>query len=193
MNDRVTRRAVLRRAFVMALGALGFGTAAGRMSAAMAATAGGGDGPGADGAQAGDGPGGNELRLYGVDWRRRSPGSKFGEAPAPGERATVCGRLLDGPDGAQVGDFQAVSVLGDWQIAASGLASAVELHTFTLSDGAVFGMGVVADGSRVDGAGTFAVTGGTGRYAGARGTYTAEQSPWDLGGDGTAEFTITLL
>ena len=35
--------------------------------------------------------------------------------------------------------------------------------------------------------------GGTGRYAGARGTYVARQRRQELGGEGTAEFVLTLL
>ena len=38
--------------------------------------------------------------------------------------------------------------------------------------------------------GTF--VGGTGRFAGATGSYTARQSPRETGGDGTAEFILTL-
>ena len=40
--------------------------------------------------------------------------------------------------------------------------------------------------------GAFAITGGTGRYAGVQGTYVARQQHADLGGDGTAEFVFTL-
>ena len=40
--------------------------------------------------------------------------------------------------------------------------------------------------------GSYAIVGGTGRYAGASGTYTARQSLRELGGDGTAEFTLNL-
>ena len=38
----------------------------------------------------------------------------------------------------------------------------------------------------------YAVVGGTGRYAGARGSYTARQHPQELEGDGTAEFALRL-
>lgn len=35
--------------------------------------------------------------------------------------------------------------------------------------------------------------GGTGRYAAARGSYSAHQHPQELGGDGTAEFKFDLI
>jgi hypothetical protein len=41
--------------------------------------------------------------------------------------------------------------------------------------------------------GTFAIVGGTGRYSGARGSYTARQSPIGRGGDGTAELIVTII
>jgi hypothetical protein len=40
--------------------------------------------------------------------------------------------------------------------------------------------------------GEFAVFGGTGRFAGARGTYTAREHEAELG-EGTAEFRIALM
>ncbi|MCA1844417.1 MAG: hypothetical protein LC792_14755, partial [Actinobacteria bacterium] len=39
----------------------------------------------------------------------------------------------------------------------------------------------------------FAVIGGTGRYAGARGSYAVRQGYRELGGDGTAEVTMQFL
>ena len=39
---------------------------------------------------------------------------------------------------------------------------------------------------------SFAITGGTGTFSGARGSYEAQLSPNGLGGDGTARFVFTL-
>ena len=63
----------------------------------------------------------------------------------------------------------------------------LELHTFKLRDGTIIGSGT-------SGAleGEFAILGGTGRYAGARGTYVARHNRRELGGDGTAEFRFQL-
>jgi hypothetical protein len=50
------------------------------------------------------------------------------------------------------------------------------------------GMGSVEPGRHA-----FAVVGGTGRYAGARGAYVASQHLRELGGDGTAHFVLDLI
>ena len=61
-------------------------------------------------------------------------------------------------------------------------------YTFKLADDAIFGMGSASDSG-----GVFTVVGGSGRFATARGSYTAEQSAYESGGDGTARFEFTLL
>jgi len=47
-------------------------------------------------------------------------------------------------------------------------------------------------GSVLPGESLFAIVGGTGRYAGARGSYVASQHLRELGGDGTAHFVLNL-
>ena len=69
-------------------------------------------------------------------------------------------------------------------VAADG---SMELHTFRLEGGTILGIG-----STIAGESIFSIAGGTGRYAGSRGTYIAQQRLRELGGDGTAEFTIDL-
>lgn len=59
----------------------------------------------------------------------------------------------------------------------------VQLHTFSLLDGTLVGMGSVAG---------FAIVGGTGSYAGARGAYVLDHRPLESGGDGSASFTFDL-
>jgi hypothetical protein len=66
-----------------------------------------------------------------------------------------------------------------------------EHHTFVLPDGSLFGSGVSTSGTESEG--EFAIVGGTGRFLGARGSYTARQSYVDFGGNGTATFTLTLV
>jgi hypothetical protein len=56
-----------------------------------------------------------------------------------------------------------------------------------LLDGTIIGSGTAGQLE-----GVFAILGGTGRYAGARGTYIARQHDQDFGGDGSAEFVLKL-
>ena len=61
-------------------------------------------------------------------------------------------------------------------------------HTFTLGDGTIHGIGSAVRGAD----GEFLILGGTGRYAGIQGSYLARQGTRELGGNGTAEFRLTL-
>jgi hypothetical protein len=119
--------------------------------------------------------------LYGSGWSGLD-----GRLPREGERISVRGDLHAQPGGAAVGEFFATAIAFD---ASSHPARAErhETHTFKLRDGSIFGVGTAGglDGS-------FAVLGGTGRYAGARGTYSARQGHEALGGDGAAEFVFDL-
>ena len=65
--------------------------------------------------------------------------------------------------------------------------ASVEVHTFVLPHGTIVGMGTAVLGDAV-----FAVVGGTGRYAGVKGSYVANQRLREQGGNGTAEFILTL-
>ncbi len=111
--------------------------------------------------------------------------------PRVGDRLGVWGELL-GPDGTQRGEFYAASVcmrtpFGDSPFGATTL----DMQTFNLPEGSIVGMGT---GQLVDETtAVYAIVGGTGRYLGARGSYVARQQPYGLGGDGSAEFTFTLL
>ena len=110
--------------------------------------------------------------------------------PVKGERLTSYGELLDRPNGTKVGEFSsAVFALGSpFGVMPAG-ATSLEYHSFNLHDGTIIGLGTGAAG----GESVFAIVGGTGRYAGARGTYVAHQRPRELGGNGTAEFRLTLF
>jgi hypothetical protein len=116
--------------------------------------------------------------VYGREWRLSSPNRVPGEQPPPGDRPTPQGRLVDGRE-RTIGSFASAAL--------AGMGGALELHTFDLDDGQIFGVG-----AGISGQATFAVIGGTGRYSGAGGSYVARQSLRELGGEGTAEFTLTL-
>jgi hypothetical protein len=51
---------------------------------------------------------------------------------------------------------------------------------------------IVGMGTSLHGEATFAVVGGTGIYADARGSYVAKQRLREQGGNGTADFNLTL-
>jgi hypothetical protein len=159
-----TRRGILGWIALVGAGALGLGYGA------RAAT----DGDG----KAEAGGGGQKLVLSGRDMRLHAPGRTPGELPAAGDHPTPLGRLVDEKE-RPVGSFTSAAL--------AGAAGTLELHTFELEEGSIFGVGAGPLGNA-----TFAIIGGTGAYARARGSYVARQSLRELGGDGTAEFELTL-
>ena len=110
-----------------------------------------------------------------------------GGLPRRGDRLMLRGELLDRPDGEPVGELYGTAFALHGPGAQATDAERLELHTFKLRDGTIIGSGAagVVEGE-------FAILGGTGRYAGARGTYIARHNRRELGGDGTAEFRLTL-
>lgn len=127
--------------------------------------------------------------IYASGLRLTGPAFTRGRQPAAGERILVTADLLD-ESGEVVGQLYGEYVaLGNPGGDAASPAS-LETHTFAFADGTLVGRGTATrDLVSVD---SFAIVGGTGRYAGATGTYTARQEPVELGGDGTAEYQITL-
>ena len=100
------------------------------------------------------------LTLFVRDVRFRASGPKPGalhEAHAP---ASPHGTLVDAT-GQTVGSFSAGILAGS--------GGGIAVQRFTLADGTILGMG---SGSLKDS--EYAIVGGTGRYAGARGTYTTQ-------------------
>jgi hypothetical protein len=123
--------------------------------------------------------------LYGRGLHLHAPSRRAGSVPVKGDRHTAYGELLDRQDGVAVGHFTAARLSLDSPFAA---ASSLEIHTFELADGTIHGLGSAAIGA----VGNFVVLGGTGRFTGVTGSYTARQGARELGGDGTAEFHFTL-
>jgi len=126
-----------------------------------------------------------ELTLYGRHLHLHAPTRRAGELPRKGDRHTAYAELLDGPEGSAVGHFSAAHLSLDSPFAA---ASSLEIHTFDLAGGTIHGLGSAVRGAD----GHFVVLGGTGKYAGATGSYVARRLPPELGGNGTAEFRLTL-
>jgi hypothetical protein len=96
--------------------------------------------------------------------------------------------LLDRPGGVKIGEFfSALFALGS--PFGTPDATQLEYHTFNLHDGTIIGLGTAGAGGESE----YAIVGGTGRFAGARGTYVARQRARELGGDGTADFRLNLV
>ncbi len=168
-----TRRSIIRRG-LMAIGAIASLGVAGRPSAAPAPLAGAG----------------RLLTLHGTDWHIESADLAAGRLPQPGQRMLASGQLMSSPDGESIGEFIATYVSLNAPDGFGALASA-EQHTLKLHDGSIMGMGTTGEG--LDSEDEFAIVGGTGRYAGARGSYLVRQNFYEFGGDGTATITLRLI
>jgi hypothetical protein len=127
-----------------------------------------------------------ELALFGRQYHLHAPGRRAGELPQKGDRLTAYAELADRPGGPPVGDFTASHLALDSPFAGP---SSLEIHTFNLADGTIHGLGSAARGAD----GQFVILGGTGRFAGATGSYVARRLPRELGGNGTAEFHLTIV
>ena len=170
--QEASRRGFLARGLALTVGALGLG--AGRATASTAAI----------------GPATQELTFHGRDLHLYGQNRRAGVVPTKGERLTAFAELLDRPSGRVVGEFSsAYFALASAFGALPAAAASLELHSFNLEDGTILGLGTASG----RGESVFAIVGGTGRYAGARGTYAARLHPRELGGNGTAEFRLTLV
>lgn len=113
-------------------------------------------------------------------------------ASAPGAARVVRRlELIDGPGGAVVGEFVATSLGAGASLGGPPPAGAcVEMQTFRVGDDTLLGIGTDTGrgGERVH-----AVVGGTGRFAGARGTC-VERAVVGAGAvRGQVEFLLTLV
>jgi hypothetical protein len=100
---------------------------------------------------------------------------------------SISGVLSGSPGGPPIGSFYATSMHLDTTDAARFATAEMQMHTIQLPEGNLVGMGTAVAGEA-----TYAVIGGTGRYLGATGSYTAVQEPFEVGGDGTARITLNL-
>jgi hypothetical protein len=162
-----TRRSVLKRGLAFVGGLVGLG-AAGEASARPAR------------------PGTGTLVLYVRNMDSYSESRRSNRPAARGQRLTGHGELLDRPDGKSVGEVFVTTISLHGPGASSADADRLEWHTFRLRGGTIIGSGTSGSVE-----GQFAVLGGTGRYAGARGTYVARRG--EHGGDATAEFVMDLI
>ena len=121
-------------------------------------------------ARADESTGSGTWVWQGSDWRMVRPGAP-GAAPDREADAHTEGDIRDG---SVVGTFRSVP-----------LGGGAHLHLFTFDDSMLIGLGSGLSH------GAYAIVGGTGRFAGVSGAYTAQQTPSTPGNEGTALFTIT--
>ena len=123
------------------------------------------------------------LRFVGRGWHTDTK-----SMPGKGDQFSVYGELYE-PSGERAGEFYSTNVGTDspFQITGEGRGT-FEIHTLSLAGGTIVGVGIGGGSER-----SFAIVGGTGKYAGARGSYLARQDTYGLGGDGKAEILLTLL
>lgn len=175
MGDKrsLPRRALLTRGALFVVGALGLGAAGKTLTEREPSS------------------GALAMQVRGANWQSTYPNRARGVLPEAGQRSSVYGELFSTEE-EKVGEFYASSFQFGAPFGASELAAgAMETHQFNFRDGTIVGIGTLADlnGS----ASVHAIIGGTGRYAGASGSYTARQRPVQMGGDGTAEFDFQII
>ncbi len=173
------RRTILKRGAVGAASLAAVAVTAGAVDAgAKRATT----EPGSNPRRAGDT---TVMRLLGRGWHVDTAKASI---PGKGDRYAVYGELHE-PGGDKVGEFFSTNIGVDspFQITGEG-TGAFEIHTLTLPGGTIVGVGIGGGAER-----SYAIVGGTGKYAGARGSYLARQDTHGLGGDGKAELLLTLL
>jgi hypothetical protein len=124
------------------------------------------------------------VELFGRGWHADTD-----KIPSKGDSYSVYGELLTKLDGDKCGEFYAACLAIDspFQVTGAGIGS-LEIHTLVLAEGSIVAMGAGGGTER-----SFAIVGGTGKYTGARGSYTASQDTYGLGGRGTAALKLRLL
>lgn len=132
------------------------------------------------------------LELFGTGWHLHSADRVRGELPRNGDRLSMHGILLDAVDGQETGQFYSACFCPETPGRSGSFAGiSLEMHTFTLAEGTIMGIGL--GGPLSSKANRFAIVGGTGRFTGIRGDYTAMQDPFELAGSGRAEFKFSFL
>jgi hypothetical protein len=175
LNPTTSRRTLLQRGLLFVAGACGLQLAPREGQAALSP-------PAPDGS--------TTLTFYSKSLRAHRPGQQPGKLPTPDGRLSRHGDLLDAPDGQKVGEFAATCFGSDHSWTMAGPAgSNLEIQTLHLPDGSLFGMGASSAEQNVH-----AILGGTGRFAGAKGSYVIRrQTPKEQTKDCGVEFVINLL
>jgi len=169
MKERMAspRRTLLQRGLMLAGGALGLSALRPAESRAEAA------------------PAARTLVLHG----RRRPVTRLGLGPAQGSaQSAAWGELLDAPGGKPTGEFHSYRLGADGPFGPGTGPAGLELQVLRLADGLLFG--IVAGGAALEKA--HAIVGGTGRFAGACGSYLEREVFSGPAGRGAVEFVVSL-
>ena len=170
-SPRASRRSLLQKGLLFLAGVVGVGVAGEKIARAGS--------PSPSGV--------TKLALFGRQWHLFSQDRRRGELPVRGDRIATYGALHDA-NGKKVGEFYSTGFVLQNPLGSGPFGAAnLEVHTFNLREGTIAGIG-----SAQPRGSAFAIVGGTGRYSGATGSYVARQRPLEMGGDGTAKFTLTL-
>jgi hypothetical protein len=133
---------------------------------------------------------GGNLTLAARNMRATSGGTM---PPATGDRLLTFAELLDASGQRKVGEFYAVCICAHAPFGVTiHSAAQVEQHVFVTKEGTIVGFGTVPPNG-IGRPAAFAITGGTGRFEGVRGSYEAIQSPVELGGNGKASYKFSIL
>lgn len=173
--QRSNRRTLLRQGLLMIAGALGLVAAEQR-----------------PGGQASAAPSRAEampptLRLYGR-WRPQAQPPLLGRR-SDGDHLVAYGDVLDAPEGAVIGRFCTNGFCPETPFGhALAALPTIQFQTLALKDGTVFGMAAAPNAGEQ----SYAILGGTGRFAGVRGTYTSRKRSAEPTGHGGVEFLLTF-
>jgi hypothetical protein len=132
---------------------------------------------------------GSRAQTLELRGRRRTSARLAGATHGAHPHAVSSGDLLDAKGDATIGAFHTNGFCLDTRLGTPMPSdSNIAFQTFVLADGSLFGLG---GGPSPDGDRTCAVLGGTGRYAGAQGTY-VERVPAQPAARDAVEFIFTL-
>lgn len=134
---------------------------------------------------------GQVLRFYAARWQAHPQGRKPGQLPAWSERMDRQGDLFDTFTKQKAGEFYATRFCPAASFGGpSSSGAGIELHTFRLGTDTLFGMG--SSSALPGGPQLHAIVGGTGRFAGIRGSYLVSQKSVSGNGD-LAEIVLTII
>lgn len=166
----VSRRQLLSGAAVLGIGAAA-GITAGRAVNELTAQ------PASPPTTAAGAAGQSTMTLQAQRVRIESIGQQPGVLPAVDRPFAAHGVVTDA-NGTAIGSFAITPLPG---------VAALQLHSFELDGGTLLGLGASTAGE-----GTFAVIGGTGRFQGVTGSYTARVGADPSGRQASAEFKFNL-